>query len=305
MEIKKVSIIGCGAVGIMYASHMLKNLPHGQIQFVAEQDRIDRYKSAGIYSNGVKQPFDFVSPDVCEQPSDLVIFAVKYPNLRDAIRIARNFIGDGTIILSILNGISSEEIIGETYNPAKIIHCMVAGMDATRTGNSVEFTQTGYIAFGSVQNNDPQDISSLADFFGQVGIRYEIKEDIMKTIWWKYMMNIGLNQTSALLRATYGLFQTSGYAEDIMVMTMREAYEVSQKLNIGLNEDDIYRAVNLVKTLSPDGKTSMCQDIEAGRHTEIDMFAGTLIELGHKYNVPVPVNTFLFGAIKALESQYV
>lgn len=304
MEIKKVSIIGCGALGIMYAGHMLQNFPRDQIQFIADQDRINKYKNTEFYSNGVRQSFNFVSSDVCAQPSDLVIFAVKYHHLRDAMRIARNHIGENTIILSFLNGISSEGIIGEEYNPAKIINCMVAGMDATRTGNSVNFTQVGYIAFGALKGNDPDDISSLAAFFDRVRIRYEIKEDIIKAIWWKYMLNSGINQTSAVLKAPYGLFQTSQNAEEIMVTTMREVCEVSKKMGIGLDEDDIDSAVNIIKTLSPDGKTSMCQDIEAGRPSEIDMFSGVLIELGKKHNVPVPVNTFLFNAVKALESRY-
>jgi len=302
MEIKKVTIVGCGALGIMYASHMLKKLSPNQIQFIANQDRLDKYQNTEIYANGVRQSFNFVSPKAGTQPSDLVIFTVKSYHLNDAIHIAKNHIGENTIILSFLNGISSEKIIGETFNPAKIIPSMVAGMDATRTGHAVNFTRTGYVAFGGLPNNDPQDINSLADFFEQVQINYEIQKDIMKTIWWKYILNLGVNQASALLKAPYGLFQTSDHAEKVMIMIMQEAYEVSCKLNIGIKEEEIDNILKVIKTLSPEGKTSMCQDIEAKRPTEIDIFAGTLIEIGKKYNVSLPINTFIYHAIKALES---
>jgi len=53
--------------------------------------------------------------------------------------------------------------------------------------------------------------------------------------------------------------------------------------------------------LSPSGRTSMLQDIEARRKTEVEMFAGKIIELGREYNIPTPVNTVLFEAIKAIE----
>ena len=304
MGIKKISIVGCGALGIMFASHMLKKLPHSQLQFIADRERITRYQNAEFYANGVRQAFNFVGPDVITQPSDLVIFAVKYNNLHDAIRIAKNHIDENTIILSFLNGISSEGIIGNTYNPEKIIYSMVAGMDATKAGYSVSFTKMGYVAFGSLGNNSLEDINKLSEFLDRVQIKYEIHEDIMKAIWWKFILNVGINQTSALLKSTYGMFQTSGYAENIMRMAMQEAYEISQRLSIGLNKQDLDNCVKIMKTLSPDGKTSMHQDIEAGRPTEVDMFAGSVIELGGKYNIPVPINTFLFNAIKALESRF-
>jgi len=304
MDIKKVSIIGCGALGIMYASHMLKKLSHDQVQFIANQDRVDKYQNTEFYANGERQSFYFVSADACTGPSDLIIFTVKYGDLNEAIYQVKNHIAENTIILSFLNGISSETIIGETYNPAKIITSMVAGMDATRTGYAVNFANIGYVAFGALSYNDPQDIRRLASFFEHVQMNYEIQDDIMKSIWWKYILNIGVNQASALLKAPYGLFQTSEHAEKIMVMLIHEAYEVSCKLNVGIEPEEIDNILEIIKTLSPHGKTSMCQDIEAKRPTEIDMFAGTLIEIGKQHNVVLPVNTFVFNAIKALESMF-
>lgn len=301
MKIKRVSIVGCGAIGIMYASHMLRYLSNDQVQFIADPDRIERYKKADIYANGIKQSFSFSSPDDAKQLSDLVIFTVKYNGLRDAVKIAKNHIGKDTIILSFLNGISSENIISETYDPDQILYSMIAGMDATKTGYSVNFTKTGYVSFNSLSGISTENVKSVADLFDKVQIKYENPKDIMKALWWKFILNIGINQTSALLRSTYGLFHSSGYAKETMRMAVAEAYEVSCKLGVGLDSKDIEKCFEIVKTLSPDGKTSMCQDIEAKRHTEIDMFAGTLIELGKEYGVPTPVNTFLFNAIKAME----
>lgn len=305
MEIKKISIVGCGALGMMYASHMLKSLEPEQIQFIAAQDRIERYQKAEFYVNKVRQSFRFSSPKKSGQPSDLVIFTVKFNHLRDAMAVAKNHIGEDTIILSFLNGISSEEVIGEVYNPAKIIRSMVAGMDATKSGYSVDFTNIGFVDFGNYDHiNDQEDIYRVARFFDSVSQKYEIQDDIMKSIWWKYILNVGGNQTSALLKSTYGLFQNSIHAETIMRMAMAEAYEISRKIGIGLNDDDVEKCVKTIRSISPDGKTSMCQDMEARRPTEVDIFAGNIMELGAKHNVPVPINTFLFHAIKAMESQF-
>jgi len=181
---------------------------------------------------------------------------------------------------------------------------MVAGMDATRVDHSVEFSKVGYVALGSPSGNQMSEIQRVAEFLDAVHISYEIPEDIIKEMWWKYILNIGINQTSALLKLPYRLFQTSAYGEKIMRMTMQEAYEVARKIGVNITQADLERCMTIINTLSPDGKTSMCQDIEGKRPTEVDMFAGTLIELGKKHGVPVPINTFLYNAIKAMESQY-
>ncbi|MCL2883596.1 MAG: 2-dehydropantoate 2-reductase, partial [Coriobacteriia bacterium] len=242
------------------------------------------------------------------EPSDLVIFAVKSYGLADAISSVQNYVTDQTLILSFLNGISSEGIIAQAFNPQKVVTSMVAGMDSTKSGNSVNYSQVGYVAFGSEAGrvqNDPADLARLARFFDRVKQPYERQEDVTKPLWWKYMLNVGINQTSALLNAPYRLFQESAYAQEIMLMAMREVAAVGAKLGIGLNEGDIDDAIRIIYTLSPDGKTSMFQDIDARRPSEVDIFSGVLIELAHKHGVPVPVNTFLYNAIKALESQYI
>jgi len=305
MEINNVTIIGCGALGIMYASVMLKTLSPERVCFAADETRAERYRREKFFANGKEQNFRFVTPEEAE-PADLVIFAVKAYALDEAVALAKNFVGEETIILSVLNGISSEEIIGKTFCPAKIIPCMVAGMDATRItgweGASVNFSRTGCVSFGALAQNEQRDIDALAEFFTRVKLEYKIEADIIKTIWWKFMMNVGVNPASAVLRAPYRLFQTNEHAIALAKMAMMEAVFVAQASGIRLTEADMDAAIALTRTLSPDGKTSMCQDAEAGRKTEIDIFAGEVVRRGHGLGVATPVNEFLYHAVKALET---
>ena len=303
MEIEKVAFVGCGALGIMYASQMLQTLFPDQVQFIADPDRVSRYRDTEFSANGERQTFCFVSSEDDQRPCDLLILSVKSYGLQDAIRVARTCVDEHTLILSFLNGISSEQIIGRTYDPAQVIPCFISGTDATRTGYAVHFTQRGFVAFGAGTDTDPAALEVLARFFDRVHLDYHREPDITKSMWWKYMLNIGLNQTSALLRAPYGLFQNSSHAQAIMDMAMREVCAVAAKQGIELGEDDRAEVFNVIRTLSPSGKTSMCQDIEAGRPLEVDIFAGELIELAKQQGVPVPVNEFLCNALKALESQ--
>jgi 2-dehydropantoate 2-reductase len=126
---------------------------------------------------------------------------------------------------------------------------------------------------------------------------------MLQTMWWKFMVNVGVNQASAVMRAPYGVFQTSPDAQALMVTLMREVVVLSQHAGIGLTETAVEEWFEVLQTLSPDGKTSMLQDIEAGRQTEVDIFAGKVVELGEKYGVPTPINETMLHIIRVLEQQ--
>jgi 2-dehydropantoate 2-reductase len=138
---------------------------------------------------------------------------------------------------------------------------------------------------------------------GKAGIVYETPLDMMRILWWKFMINVGINQASAVLRSPYAVFQTSKEARGLMESAMREVIMLAQKAGVHLSEDDIRGFEPILARLNPQGKTSMLQDVEAGRKTEVEMFAGRVIALGRHYNVPVPVNQLLFDQIREIESK--
>jgi 2-dehydropantoate 2-reductase len=116
------------------------------------------------------------------------------------------------------------------------------------------------------------------------------------------MINVGINQASAVLRAPYAVFQAAGEARELMDAAMQEVVRLAGKAGVDLLEADIGGFDPYLFRLNPQGKTSMLQDVEAGRKTEVEMFAGRVIELGRRYDVPTPVNQRLFDQIRKIES---
>ena len=112
------------------------------------------------------------------------------------------------------------------------------------------------------------------------------------------MINVGINQVSAALRAPYGVFQIAGEARELMESAMREGVLLASRLHISLTEADVTEWYAVLRGLNPEGKTSMLQDVEAGRKTEVEMFAGKVIELGRRLCVATPVNERLFDMIR-------
>lgn len=291
-----------GAIGCAYGSK-LHDLAPENLRVIADGERIKRYREDGFIINGKPYSFNYVTPENETEPADLVIIAVKFTQLPQAIRDIRNHVGEKTIILSLLNGISSEEMIAESYGTDKILYSLCNAIDANREGNNVDFTTYGIIYFGEKTNTVySEKVNAVKNLFDRAGIDYKIPENMMRALWYKFMVNVGINQSSAVTGGRYGTFQTNQQAIDLMISAMREIISISEKAGIGLNEQDIQNQLDIFKKMNPEGRTSMLQDIESGRKTEVDMFSGTVCRLGEKYGVPTPVNRTLYRIIKTLES---
>lgn len=300
-ELKKVYLIGLGAVGAAYASRIIANCPN-RLKVVVDKERAERYKRSGITINGIKTDFDYALAGVEAEAADLIIIATKQYHLAQAIEDIRNIVGPDTIIMSLLNGVSSEELLGVEFGYEKLLHAFCVGTDSTRQGTDINFENIGTIVFGDIKGSSKsQKVKAVKAFFNKADIPYNIPADILREQWWKYMMNVGLNQVSAVLRAPYGAFTVPGFARDLMLDASREVMCIAQKLSISLDENDLEKCLKIIGSISPDGKTSMLQDVEAGRKTEVDLFSKTVMFIGQKTEVPTPVNDILYRVIKAIE----
>jgi len=302
--ITTVSLIGAGAIGSYYASKLF-DLDKNCISFIAEGKRYDRLEKEGVTINGRHFSIPLIRPGDEQAPADLVIVAVKHDQLPGAIRDINNRVGDKTIILSIMNGIDSEEAIGAVYGMDKVLYGVAVGIDAVRLGNSVTYSKDGILFFGEGEKAAPSErVRKVKILFDRAGIVSETPRDMIRTLWWKFMINVGINQTSALLGAPYGVFQRSPNARNIVDSAMREVTTIAATAGVPIDENDVKQWNEILAGLSPEGKTSMLQDVEAKRKTEVEMLAGTVIRLGKRYNIPTPVNEILFNCLRVIEQSF-
>ena len=303
--IGKIAIAGLGAVGSAYMSKVYDSLGPARMSVVASGGRALRIRE-GVVVNGKKYFFPVAEPDGGTGPADLLIFTVKSYQLEDAIRDARCQISADTIIMSLLNGVTSEVIIEREYgvNP---LYSLAIGMDATRLGEATVYTTLGAIQFGEATNDEgnySRRVAMVRDFFESAGIPYEIPRDMKWALWKKFMMNVGINQTSAILRFTYGALRDSSEACLVIRKAMEEAAAVARCEGITLTEDDVRDAFTRVAGMSPEGLTSMAQDVLAKRKTEVGLFGATVAELGRVHGIPTPVNELMCSLILAIENSY-
>ena len=289
-------------MGAAYAS-LFYEMDPACIFLLAGGKRRERLKKEGLVINGKKYFLSITDPEEEHPPSDFILVAVKNHHLQEAIHEMEHLVADHTVILSVMNGIDSEERIGAACGMDKMLYAVVVGIDAVRDGNVVNFSKQGKLFFGEAANHALTDrVKNLQSLFQKAGIVHETPEDMIRTLWWKFMINVGMNQVSAVLRAPYRVFHHSYEAKDLMEEAMKEVIALARAARIRLEEKDIQSFYPFLLAMSPDGKTSMVQDVEARRKTEVEMFAGKVIELGQKHGVPTPVNRVLYRLLKAMET---
>lgn len=291
-DIKNVLICGVGAVGSIYADK-IQNFDSESLRVLVDEQRLKRYLDNPIVFNGKELNFNYVLPDENNYKADLIIIATKFYGLEDAINNIKNFITDDTVILSLLNGVTSEEIIAKAYGRDKLLYSYFIGHSAIRTGNSVVHDDVNTIVYGSENEADNENVLRVKKYFDKAGINYKIPEDIKHSLWLKFMLNVSANQPTAILRMTFGEMLENSCFMDFAIEVMKEVQAIAKAEGVKNSEAMIDETVAHLHTMIPEGKTSMLQDVEAGRKTEVDMFAGTVMQLGIKHNIPTPYNKVL------------
>ena len=105
-----ITLIGLGAIGSVYGN-LLRQVNDVNLRVLVDTERKTRYEAEGVYVNGERVPFVFITLEEVTIPADLIIVSVKYSHLTQAIRDIHNHVGENTMIMSLLNGITSEEEI--------------------------------------------------------------------------------------------------------------------------------------------------------------------------------------------------
>ena len=220
-----VGIVGLGALGVLFGQRLLEN--GADVRVIADEARAERYQKQGVICNGTPVNFRYETPKTAKIV-DLMIFATKESGLRGAMETASGFIGENTLMLSVLNGVSSEETIAARFGERNVIYCTAQGMDAVKVGNALTYAHAGMIVLGEKQ---PGGISlrvqQIADFLNTHGVTAQPVGDMVRRQWGKLMLNVGINQTVMVFEGDYGTAQKPGKPREIMLAAMREVQKLA------------------------------------------------------------------------------
>ena len=301
MKICSVAILGAGAVGC-YLLWGLTDKPGVTVSVVAEGTRADRLRRAGCTINGKTYRPQVLNPAQAHG-ADLLIVALKYGALRGALDDIRAIAGENTTVMSLMNGVDSEELIAAQVGAAHVLPALIK-VASHRTEDGVRFdpeTTIGIIYGELTAPFDSDRVQAVRALFADTGIHFRVTEHIREEIWSKFRLNVCNNLPQAILGAGVGCYSDSAHIKAISDGLRRELEAIAAAKGIDLSK--AAAASTYGSTVPPTARYSTLQDLDAGRHTEIDMFSGALMRMGRELGIPTPYNEYTYHMIKALEEK--
>ncbi len=290
---QKIIVIGRGAVG----STVLHNIKgSGEVFSLVDGERFSRLSP--IVFNGETLSVPVVTP-ASPFEADLIINTVKNFSLESTLDTIAPFVGENTLILPLQNGIESEEVLGERFGEEKVIRAFIASLSTQREGSSVVSFSPGVIVFGDEDGGESERIVRVRDYLSSTRQPFRVSADIHHDQWLKYMSNTCFNTLTALMEYDYGTFMASDNLMRAVRLVAREVQTVAAAEGITISQDDIEGMIKHNISLPPRGRSSMCDDVLAGRPTENRWFCGTLSKKAKQHGLRTPYSDLLYMLLEA------
>lgn len=301
MKIQSVAILGAGAVG-SYVIWGLSQKTDIRLGVLAEGERAERLSQEGCLINGtVYRPEVWNPGDAGE--IDLLIVSLKYGSLPGALESIKAMVGDHTTVMSLMNGVDSEEIIAQQVGEEHVITSLIK-VASHREGKGYCFNPdtTLGIIFGELAAPFKSErVQAIENLFADTGIHYRSSEMIREELWSKFRLNVCNNLPQAILGAGVGCYSDSVHMEAISNGLRLELEQIARAKEIDMSR--LEAASGHGSKVPASARYSTLQDLDAGRHTEIDMFSGALMRMGAQLGIPTPYNEYTYHMIKALEEK--
>jgi 2-dehydropantoate 2-reductase len=306
----KILVFGAGAMGSVFAGFLSQG---NDVTLIGREKHVRAIIAQGLQITGIwgEHVFKELKPvtTVDETPNDasydLIMITTKSNDTEKAAAEIQGFAGKGTAVMSMQNGIGNEDIISKLVGIENTMGGMaIFGARLPEPGHADVTVFASDCLVGDLAGGVTNRAEEVATIFSKNGIPTKASEKIIRDKWMKAFYNIALNPLSAILKVSYGELGEKDAAKDIIKALLREAFNVALALGIPLKFTWSEYYDYLMETQLPPTaahKSSMLQDIERGKETEVDYLNGAVIRHGRELGIETPVNETITNIIKSLE----
>ena len=294
----KIGIFGGGAIGQAIASFIYKDYKES-VYFTALDKYFERLKN-GINVNG--NHYDVkVTKDL---KMDYLFICVKNYDLEKSLNDISHFVDDNTVIIPLLNGICAHDILHKRFIKNKVLYSMIKIESNMDTKFNVKTSNVFLLALGERYNPDiPAYLKPLLEILLKSNINAKVFDDMEKEVWRKWMLNIGINQISALTNSNY-IELTHKYLLEIMYNLFLEIVSLAEVCGVNLHKEDADTLIAESSSWKSTRYTSMAEDFKNKRKNELEYFSGYALKLANAHKISIPTNEFIYKLLKAISDNY-
>ncbi|OUI85787.1 ketopantoate reductase family protein [Acetobacter tropicalis] len=292
----RIAVIGAGAVGC-YVGGLLALAGH-DVTLLGRAVHVDAIQAHGLsldMPDGTRRiDVKAVTRAADLSPADVVLVCVKSADTEEAGRELAPALQEGTVILSLQNGVDNAEKLSAVTGRLVIPAVVYVAVDMTGPGH-VGYHGGGRLLIGTTPQSE-----EIASVFTQAGVPTIVSGHVMDALWTKLTINCAYNALSAVAQISYASMLTVEGVTGVMAQVVQECQDVAAACQVWLPETLLAQVLDIAK-LMPDQKSSTAQDLKRGKPTEIDFLNGYVVRKGAEFGIATPVNQALQVMVKLAE----
>jgi 2-dehydropantoate 2-reductase len=300
----RVAVVGAGAMGCLYGGYLAEAGVDVSLVDIW-REHVDAINAKGLHITGVSG--DRVvhvpattNPETVEEV-DLVLLFVKSYDTRKAVRGSRPLIGCDTYVLTLQNGLGNLEAITKAVGAGRVLGGTTSHGSTLVGPGEICHAGAGPTVIGALDRGSMSMAEKTVDTFNETGLQTRFSGDVRSEIWGKVLVNLGINALSALTGLRNGQLLEVPELRRLMRLAVEEGMRVAEADGVDLGPIDHVAHVYEVAEATGANRSSMLQDVDRRRRTEIDALNGAVVGLGEKLGVETPVNRALTALVKGLE----
>jgi len=294
----RIVVFGAGALGSLYGGLLSED---HDVTLVGRQEHVDAVNGSGLHISGLREGVYRPKARTSAEglgTQDLVLVTVKAYDTRTAVREVEAMVGEGTAVVSLQNGLGNSEILGRSFGPRVIMGVPFMGVTFSRPGH-VCLAGLGETVMGSPSGQHGLAIR-VSETLSAVGLSTRVSANIFPEIWMKAIVNASINPITALVRRENGCICQQRELRELSKAVCQECTKAAEANRIALGRGDPFDKVVEVARMTARNRSSMLQDVERGKRTEIDAINGALAEAGESRGLSMPVNRALWSLVRSL-----
>ena len=302
----KTVIMGAGAMGSLFGGLLALS---GEEVWLVDiwKDHIDAIRSKGLSieerAKVERIRVNATSDVTLPGKADLVLIFVKTYHTEQAVSDALALQKEDTVFLTLQNGLGNEEVVCKHVDRSKVM-LGVTNHGATLLGpGQIRHAGRGPTSIGELDKKTSDRADQIAWMFRKAGIETEVSSNIHDLIWAKLFVNIGMNALTALTGFKNGQLLDFPETLGLMESLVSEAVEVAKRKGIRIEGNPIEK-VKAVAEATRENRSSMGQDFDHRRRTEIDALNGAVVREAERLGVSVPFNRTITDLVKAIEKGF-
>jgi 2-dehydropantoate 2-reductase len=305
----KIAVVGAGAMGSLFGA-MLAEAGNEVWLYDVWAEHVQTINKNGLTIEREGQPRTLsikatTDPKQIGQ-AQLVIIFVKSTHTASAAETARKLAGSDGAVMTLQNGMGNADILSEFIEPERVL-AGTTSHGATMLGpGSIRHAGIGATTIGAWAETEQgrERARKLSDFFTKTGIETEAVDDVRSVLWNKLLINIGINAITALTTIKNGQILDLEITRKLSRNAVEEAMKIAGEMNIKVREDAVDH-VYAVAEATAVNRSSMGQDVDNKRQTEIRTINGFIVRQAKRLGLKAPVNETLTALVETLEHHYV